>query len=82
LQIPVGATLTFAKDPSITCVVVADGKVDFQGQILSPSAAALIAVKSLGYNWSAVSGSDYWEYENEALATRRLRFDEEEEARA
>jgi hypothetical protein len=82
LQIPAGATLTFAKDPSITCVVVADGKVDFQGQILSPSAAALIAVRNLGYNWSAVSGSDYWEYENEALATRRLRFDEEEEARA
>jgi hypothetical protein len=81
LQIPVGATLTFAKDPSITCVVVADGKVDFQGRILSPSAAALIAVNSLGYNWSAVSGSDYWEYEDEALATRRLRFDDEEDAR-
>jgi hypothetical protein len=40
-----------------------------------------MAVKSLGYNWSAVSGSDYWVYENEALATRRLRFDEEEDAR-
>ena len=78
LHIPVGATLTFAKDASITCVAVADGKVNFKDQIMSPSAAALIAVKSLGYNWSAVSGSDYWEYENEALATRRLRLDEEE----
>jgi len=79
LQIPVGATLTFVKDPSITCVVAADGKVSFKDQIISPSAAALIAVRGLGYNWSAVSGSDYWEYENEALSTRRLRLDEEEE---
>lgn len=79
LRIPVGANLTFAKDPSITCVVVADGRVNFQDRVMSPSAAALLAVKSLGYNWSAVSGSDYWEYENEALATRRERLEEEGE---
>jgi hypothetical protein len=77
LQIPVGATLNFVKDPEIVCSVVADGKVNFDGQVVSPSAAALTAVKRLGYNWSAVSGSDYWEYEGETLATRRQKFDDD-----
>lgn len=78
LGIPAGAVLCFAKDPKITCVVVADGKVDYQGQTLSPSAAALIAVKSLGYNWAAVSGSDYWELDGETLTARRLRLEDEQ----
>lgn len=78
LQIPVGAVLSFVKDPSVTCSVVEDGQVNFEGQVLSPSAAALRAVQRVGYNWSAVSGSDYWEYEGESLATRRLRLEDEE----
>ena len=77
LEIPAGAVLCFAKDPQITCVVVADGKVEYQGQTLSPSAAALLAVKSLGYNWTAVSGSDYWELDGETLTARRLRLEDE-----
>jgi hypothetical protein len=78
LEIPAGAVLVFAKDSNMTCVVVADGKVDFEGQTLSPSAAALQAVKRLGYNWAAVSGSDYWEYEGETLTARRLRLEDEQ----
>lgn len=79
LGIPIGALLTFAKDQNITCVVVADGKVEFEGKIMSPSASALIAVKKLGYEWSAVSGSDYWEYEGETLTARRLRIEDEQQ---
>lgn len=79
LGIPSGAILTFAKDPQISCIVVADGKVDYQGRIISPSAAALQAVKAMGYNWSAVSGSDYWEYEGETLTARRLRLEDEQQ---
>jgi hypothetical protein len=78
LGISAGTTLSFAKDPQVKCVVVADGKVDYQGQILSPSAAALLAVKSLGYNWAAVSGSDYWELDGETLTARRLRLEDEQ----
>ena len=79
LGIAAGSVLTFAKDPQVTCTVVTDGKVDFQGQTLSPSAAALQAVKKLGYQWAAVSGSDYWEYGGETLTARRLRLEDEQE---
>lgn len=78
LAIPVGSMLLFVKDESITCTVVANGEVNFQGQIMSPSKAALIAVQNLGYKWAAVSGSDYWKYEDETLTARRLRFEDEQ----
>ena len=79
LNIPVGATLVFVKDESITCTVVANGEVNFQGQVISPSGAAKLAVHSLGYKWSAVSGSDFWKYEDETLTARRFRMEDEQE---
>jgi len=77
LGIPAGTILTFAKDSRVTCLVVADGKVEFEGQTLSPSAAALQAVRKMGYQWAAVSGSDYWEFEGETLAARRIRIEDD-----
>jgi hypothetical protein len=77
LGIPAGTILTFAKDSRVTCLVVADGKVEFEGQTLSPSAAALHAVRKMGYQWAAVSGSDYWEFEGETLSARRIRLEDE-----
>jgi len=79
LDIPAGSMLLFTKDKSITCTVVTDGKVNFEGSVMSPSSAALISVKRLGYNWAAVSGSDYWEYDGETLTARRLRIEDEQE---
>lgn len=79
LNIPIGATLVFAKDVTITAQVVADGKVNFDGEVMSPSAAAKIAVRRLGYNWAAVSGSVFWMYEDETLTARRLRLEDENE---
>jgi hypothetical protein len=78
LGIKTGSVLTFLKDSKITCQVVADGKVDFDGKVMSPSASALIAVRRLGYEWAAVSGSDYWEFEGETLTARRLRIEDEQ----
>jgi hypothetical protein len=78
LGILIGSTLTFAKNPELKCSVVADGKVEFQGENMSPSAAALKAIRDLGYNWSAASGSDFWEYESETLSARRLRLEDEQ----
>lgn len=51
--------VTFAKESRVTCLVVADGKVEFEGQILSPSAAAHKVVRKIGYQCAAVSGIDY-----------------------
>ncbi len=79
LGVPVGAVLTFTKDPAQTCTVVSDGKVSFDSEVLSPSAAALKVVRKLGYQWAAVSGSDYWMYEDETLTARRLRLEDEEQ---
>lgn len=79
LNIPVGARLVFIKDDSVTCTVVANGEVDFQNKIMSPSKAALVAIQTMGYKWSAVSGSDYWKYEDETLTARRLRLEDEQE---
>jgi T5orf172 domain len=79
LDIPAGAVLTFAKDSKVTSTVVADGRVNYEGQILSPSASALLAVQKMGYQWAAVSGSDYWEFDGETLAARRLRLEDEQQ---
>ena len=78
LDIPVGSTLTFAKDRNITSQVVADGKISFEGAVMSLSTAALIIVKRLGYNWAAVCGTDYWEYDGETLSAIRLRLEDEQ----
>jgi hypothetical protein len=78
LGIPIGAVLTFTKDPTCTCTVVSDGKVNFESEVISPSAAALKVIRQLGYQWAAVSGSDYWMYEDETLTARRIRLEDEE----
>ncbi len=77
LRVPVGATLTFTKDPEITCTVVKPRKVSFRGEEMSPSAAALQVVHEMGYDWQAVSGMDYWEYEGVKLC--RIGADDDEE---
>jgi hypothetical protein len=79
LGVPAGAVLAFTKDPAYTCEVVADGKVRYKGEILSPAAAALKAIRALGYEWSSISGSDYWMFEEETLTSRRLRLEDESE---
>ena len=49
-----------------------------QEETMSPSAAALKAVRRLGYDWAAISGSDYWQYDGETLTARRLRLEDEQ----
>ena len=58
LGLPVGTVLTFTKDPEITCTVAGAREVEFRGQTMRLSSAALIAVRELGYNWTTVRGSD------------------------
>jgi hypothetical protein len=77
LNIPIGATLVFAVDVTITAQVVADGKNIFDDGVISPSAAAKIAVKRLSYNWVGVSRNAYWMYGDETLTVRRIRLEDE-----
>ncbi len=75
LGIPVGAVLTLSRDESITASVVPDNKVLYNGQVCSLSAAALHALRGLGYNTPAASGSGYWQFEGELLDERRRRME-------
>lgn len=67
VDIPPGAVLTHVKDFSVTCTVIDNTRVHYQGADMSLSKAALAAVHSMGYTWKAVSGPEYWEYEGQTL---------------
>lgn len=71
LGIKPGDTLTLSRDENITATVVDDGKVNFQGEVLSLSAAALKALRGLGYSTPAASGPGYWMFDGELLDERR-----------
>ena len=73
-----GAVLAFSRDETITATVVEGGKVLFQGQQMSLSAAALTVLHSLGYQTPAASGSEYWIFEEELLDERRKRLEAEQ----
>ncbi len=78
LGIKPGEILTLSRDETITAEVVEDGRVLFNGSVQSLSAAALTALKSLGYKTTSVSGSDYWKYDGELLDERRRRLEAEQ----
>ena len=69
-QIPLEARLLFVKDKTITAKVDGDRSVFFEGSSMTMSAAALVALKSLGYNWKSAHGAAYWEYEGETIWDR------------
>ncbi|BBL75401.1 GIY-YIG nuclease family protein [Methylomagnum ishizawai] len=78
LGIKPGDVLTCSRDEMLTATVVDGGKVDFQGETLSLSAAALKALHSLGYKTPSASGSDYWIFDGELLDERRRRMEAEQ----
>jgi len=78
IGIKAGDVLTLSRDESITATVVDGGKVSFQGELHSLSAAALKALHSLGYSTPAASGSDYWVFDGELLDERRRRIEAEQ----
>ena len=70
-----GAVLSFAPDRSITCVVHDDISVEFDGERMSLSAAAVAANQKRGRTGTALAGPIYWLYEDETLANMRERFE-------
>jgi hypothetical protein len=62
-----GDVLTFARGENITAEVVSDSEVNFEGTVLSLTAAALIAIKRCGYQWSKIAGPVYWLYNGQPL---------------
>lgn len=68
LGIEPGAQLTFSKAPEITCTVVNDKRVEFDGEVTSVSGSALEVTKRLGYDWPSVNGWAYWQYQGRLLS--------------
>lgn len=77
VQIPPGSILTFSRDENVTCQVVDNRSVEFEGAVTSLSAAARTLLQRAGGKLTAAQGSLYWEYEGEILEERRKRMEEE-----
>lgn len=73
-EIPIGSILRLTKDSSITATVDGERSVLFNGESMSLSAAALLGLKSLGYNWKSAHGAAYWEFEGETIWDRGERL--------
>lgn len=75
--IPTGSVLEYSSDRSITCRVIDEQSVDFQGQSLSLSRAAVLANASRGGTATTAAGPLWWLFEGETLASIRDRVDSE-----
>jgi hypothetical protein len=75
LGIPVGAELALSRDENITARVVPGNRVEFEGEMMSLSAAALVALHRLGYTTPSAQGSVYWSYQGELLDEIRQRLE-------
>ncbi len=74
-----GTVLTFSRDPNVHATVVEGNKVNYEGQLMSLSAAALAALHKQGSTTPAASGSDYWTIDNETLDEIRIKHESESE---
>jgi hypothetical protein len=72
IGIPLGTQLTLSRGKDVYATVVEGNKVQYEGQIMSLSAAALTALHKLGYKSPAASGSDYWTYDGKTLDEVRM----------
>jgi hypothetical protein len=73
-----GTDLQLEKDTSITCKPVDENNhVEYLGEVLSVSRAALKAVNSLGYEWDVVSGPWEWTYQGKRLDEIRREIEDE-----
>ena len=67
-----GATLVSVWDAAVTCTVVDDRRVEFEGEETSLSASALKVLHRTGKRWRAVSGPDSWCYGSAGRTLRQL----------
>lgn len=64
-----GSILTFKLDPTITCTVTSKNKVVFQGQTISLSRAAILALQGMGRKLTTAQGPAYWLLDNQILTS-------------
>jgi len=76
INVPVGSTLSFVKDPTITSIVVDKHKIEFEDEIHLLSSSTLKLVHRMGYTGKQVSGPTYRMYKGETLNERRSRIEQ------
>ena len=77
VKINPGSILSFSMDESIICKVMNDRNVEFNGEEVSLTDAAMQVLESKNIHWKAVSGPGIWEFEGENLYTRRIRMEKD-----
>jgi hypothetical protein len=73
-HVSVGDVLVYTRDESVTATVVADRKIEFEGDVISLSRAALILLHRDGYKWKQANGWAYWMKDGETMGERVERF--------
>ncbi len=72
-----GTTLTFKLDDNITCTVLDNNAVEFEGEKTSLSASALVALKRNGNEWKSAQGAMYWMHQGKTLRDLREELESE-----
>ena len=74
-HVNVGDVLYYSKDEAVTATVVADKKIEFEGEVVSLSKAALTLLHREGYKWKQANGWAFWMKDGETLVERVERFE-------
>ncbi len=82
VEVPLGSTIEFVRNPGITATVVGDTEVEFEGSRtkLSPLVRLLLERMGEANQSGAYAGPRYFTFEDEILADRRRRLTEPEES--
>lgn len=78
-EVPIGATIVFAKGDGYTATVIDDTRIDFRGETTSLSGSATLIMQELGYSRVAIQGPAFWLYNGETLIDRRREREERDE---
>jgi hypothetical protein len=73
-HVSIGDMLVYTRDEAVTATVVADKKIEFEGEITSLSRAALTLLHRDGYKWKQANGWAYWMKDGETMGERVERF--------
>ncbi len=76
--IKAGDVLRYARNDQITATVVGEKKIEFEGIVTSLSKAALTLLHREGYTWQTVNGWNFWALDDETIAERLHRLEEEQ----
>lgn len=72
-----GTILAFKNDDTLTCKVIDNRRVEYNGETTSLSSAALSALQQQGFNWKSAQGAQYWMYEGKSLKDLREQIENE-----